>query len=154
MTDRSTGQARSRGLSQGPLVSVIMPVWPRPEWLREAVGSALGQRACRIELVVVDDGCPQPVATLLREIDDERLRPLRIPHAGVSSVRNAGIEAAHGDLFRFVDADDVLEPQSTARLVDLVGHGECHRVRSDPRLRPRAAADLEDDVSSRGSCTR
>ncbi len=103
-----------------PLVSLIMCVWrPRPEWLIQAVESALGQRGCRVELIVVDDGCPEPVAGLLSRISDERLRIVRIEHGGLSRARNAGIAASRGSRLRFVDGAD-----STARLLRLVGSDE------------------------------
>jgi len=97
-----------------------MPVWnPRPAWLREAVASALDQRGCLIELVVVDDGCDPPAADLLTAFEDNRMRILRIPHGRVSRARNAGVEAAGGDYFRFIDCDDVILPDSTAHLLAL-----------------------------------
>jgi glycosyltransferase involved in cell wall biosynthesis len=106
---------------EGTLVSLVMPVWrPRREWLLQAVGSALAQRGCAVELVVVDDGNPEPVAELLAGVGDPAVRVVRIEHSGPSLARNAGIEAARGGLIRFVDADDVYEPGSTARLVALI----------------------------------
>jgi glycosyltransferase involved in cell wall biosynthesis len=108
-----------------PLVSLIMPVWrPRPEWLAQAVESALGQRGCRIELILVDDGCPEPVAGLLGRVRDERLRTFRIEHGGVSRARNAGIAASRGTVLRFIDCDDVIDLDSTARLLHLMGDDE------------------------------
>jgi glycosyltransferase involved in cell wall biosynthesis len=105
-----------------PLVSLVMPAWnPQREWLREAVASALGQRGCAIELVVVDDGCETPVADLLDGIADDRMRILRVPHGRVSRARNAGIEAARGDYVRFIDCDDVIAADSTAHLLALAG---------------------------------
>ena len=104
-----------------PLVSLVMPVWrPRREWLLEAVRSALAQRDCELELIVVDDGNPEPVDELLADVQDPALRLVRAPHGGPSEARNAGIEAARGRLIRFVDADDVYEPGSTARLAGLI----------------------------------
>lgn len=97
-----------------------MPVWaPRPGWLLAAVRSALGQTRCEIELVVVDDGCDIPVADLLAGIDDARLQVIRVPHGRVSRARNAGIEAARGEWFRFIDHDDVIVADSTAHLLEL-----------------------------------
>lgn len=94
-----------------------MPVWrPRWEWLHEAVRSALDQRDCDLELIVVDDGNDVPVADVLADVVDPRIRHLRIPHGGVSAARNAGLKVATGAFVRFIDADDVLEPGSTARL--------------------------------------
>jgi O-antigen biosynthesis protein len=115
-TERESEAATGRS----PLVSLVMPAWnPNPTWLRQAVESALGQVGCRIELVVVDDGSDTPVAGLLREVEDERLRVLRVPHGRVSRARNAAIEASQGDYFRFVDCDDVVLPDSTAHLLAL-----------------------------------
>jgi hypothetical protein len=104
------------------LVSMVMPVWrPRPEWLREAVRTALEQRDCRLELIVVDDGSPEPVTDVLDCFDDPRLQVLRVPHGGAYRARNAGTAAARGDFIRFVDGDDTFPPDSTARLVQLAG---------------------------------
>jgi succinoglycan biosynthesis protein ExoO len=105
-----------------PDVTLAMAAWrPQPQWLREAVASALGQRDCSFELVVVDDGSPEPVAELLTEFDDPRLRVVRIEHGGTAGARNAGIEHARGRFLRFLDADDVLDPDGTSRLVRLAG---------------------------------
>jgi glycosyltransferase involved in cell wall biosynthesis len=106
-------------------VSVVMPVWrPRPEWLREAVDSVLGQRDVDLELVVVDDGNDVPVADVLAPFGgDRRLQVVRVAHGGVSAARNAGLKAAVGEYLRFLDADDVCEPGSTARLRTLADPG-------------------------------
>ena len=104
-----------------PLVSMVMPVWrPRGDWLADAVRSALDQRGADVELIVVDDGNEDPVAPLLRGFDDARLSVVRVPHGGECAGRNAGIAVARGRYLRFVDADDVLDPHSTARLLELV----------------------------------
>jgi glycosyltransferase involved in cell wall biosynthesis len=108
-----------------PLVSLVMPAWtPDPAWLREAVRSALDQQGCRVEVIVIDDGSPEPVERALAELADARLRVLRVDHGGESAARNAGIAAAAGTHLRFIDADDVLERGSTARLLRLLGADE------------------------------
>src|SRR5689334_20479061 len=120
-----------------------MCVWrPRPDWLLQAVESALGQRDCSIELIVVDDGSPEPVEDLLSSVKDERLRVVRIEHGGVCRARNAGIAVARGTRLRFIDGDDVLEPDSTARLLRLLGSDEDviaygATMFCDANLRPR-----------------
>jgi glycosyltransferase involved in cell wall biosynthesis len=107
-----------------PLVSLVMTVWnPRRDHLREAVASALGQRGCRFELVVIDDGSDRPVEELLSDVEDERMRVVRVAHGGLSHARNEGAAAARGDRVRFIDGDDLIEPESTARLSRLIGAG-------------------------------
>ena len=105
---------------QAPLVSLVMPAWnPHPAWLREAVDSALGQTDCEIELIVVDDGSDTPVAELLEGLEDDRLQVLRVPHGRVARARNAGVEAASGSWFRYIDCDDVIVADSTAHLLSV-----------------------------------
>ena len=120
-----------------------MTAWqPRKDWLNEAVASALDQRGCQVELVLVDDGSEPPVAELVERVQDPRLRVLRVPHGGLYPARNAGIEAARGGYLRFIDADDVIDLDSTARLLelvdgqdDVVAYGTT--LRCDSSLRPR-----------------
>ena len=102
-----------------PLVSVVMCAWkPRPAWLHEAVASVLADHS-DLELIVVDDGSPEPVEALLTDVEDPRLRVIRVEHGGLSRARNAGIRAARGTYVRFADADDVVEPAGTQLLLDL-----------------------------------
>jgi glycosyltransferase involved in cell wall biosynthesis len=116
------------------------------------VDGALGQTGCAIELVVVDDGCTTPVAELLAEFDDPRLRVLRVPHGRVSRARNAGIEVARGDWVRFIDHDDVIVVDSTAHLLELaagdavVTYGAT--LVCDEELRPlsKISSSLQGDV--------
>jgi glycosyltransferase involved in cell wall biosynthesis len=125
-----------------PLVSLVMPVWrPHRPWLLEAVRSALAEPDCELELIVVDDGNPEPIDDLLEELDHPALRLVRAPHGGPSAARNAGVAAARGRLIRFVDADDVYAPGSTARLARLVGDDDGviaygQTVFCDEELRP------------------
>jgi glycosyltransferase involved in cell wall biosynthesis len=135
------------------MVSLVMPVWnTKPSWLRQAVASALAQDGCEIELIVVDDGSDEPAADLLRDLDDPRLDVLTLPHGGVSAARNAGIERARGEAIRFVDSDDVLEPGSTAKLLELSGpdraiaYGDTLVCDDDLRPRKTVASTVQGDA--------
>jgi glycosyltransferase involved in cell wall biosynthesis len=137
-----------------PDVTLTMAAWrPDPAWLLEAVRSALDNHGNSIELVVVDDGSPEPVADLLADVTDPRLRVVRIEHAGTAAARNAGIAHARGRMLRFLDADDVVAPESTARLAALIGDAEDvvaygATVVCDDELQPvrTIASELEGDV--------
>lgn len=114
-----TSAPSRRAVDRSPDVSVIMPVWkPDPGWFDIAVSSVLAETACDVELIVIDDGNTALVAATLDHADP-RLRVVRIPHGGVSRARNAGVAVARGRHLRFVDADDAVEPGSTAHLLAL-----------------------------------
>ena len=99
-------------MSTAPLVSIIIPTFNRPQWVRRAVQSALNQTFDAIEVVVVDDGStPAPELA-----PHPKLRVITLPaNSGVSCARNAGAEAARGRWISFLDDDDVLLP----RMVEL-----------------------------------
>ena len=45
-----------------PLVTVVIPTYGRPQYLAEAIDSILRQDVADVEVVVVDDGSPEPAA--------------------------------------------------------------------------------------------
>jgi glycosyltransferase involved in cell wall biosynthesis len=141
------------------LVSLIMPAWrPRADWLHEAVASALDEQACDIELIVVDDGNEQPVADMLADVGDSRLRILRIEHAGPYAARNAALAVARGSFVRYFDADDVAEPGSTGRLLalaqanagDVLAYGAT--LMCDEALAPQRVVTAETDGDAVEEC--
>lgn len=98
----------------GPLFSVIMPVFRTPaKLLRAAVDSVLAQSYDRLELVLVNVSgvCPEVDAVLAAE-DDPRIRVIAAPNRDIAINTNVGIEAARGDYLAFLDHDDILEPDA------------------------------------------
>lgn len=99
-------------------VSVILPVYNRATTVRRAVDSVLTQTYGCFELIVVDDGSTDQTPQILSEITDPRLRRVRLTrNAGAAQARNAGIEAARGNLIAFIDSDDSWRPEKLQRQV-------------------------------------
>lgn len=94
------------------LISVVVPVYNAAAYLDDCVRSILAQTWQNWELLLVDDGSPDACPALCDHwaAQDPRIRVLHKPNGGVSSARNAGIDAAQGDYLAFVDADDWVEP--------------------------------------------
>ena len=94
-----------------PRAAVMMPSFNGEATLREAVASVLAQTVAELELIVVDDGSDTPVAELLAEIDDPRLRVIRhTRNRGLAAARNTALAAARAPLVSQLDADDAWEP--------------------------------------------
>jgi len=90
----------------------------RMPYLREAVDSVLAGRYDDREVIVVSDGCPG-VADRVRELyprEDVRVVELDA-NRGLLGARNAGAEAADGDVVAFLDDDAVADEDWLAELV-------------------------------------
>ncbi len=94
------------------MVSVIIPVYNCINSLAHCVNAVLQQTYTAFELILVDDGATDHSGALCDSFaeKDTRIRVIHKPNGGVSSARNAGIDAATGEYITFCDSDDYLEP--------------------------------------------
>lgn len=95
------------------LVSVIVPVYNRPDMLRQAVGSVLAQTYPRFEILIVDDASTDDTPRVIDELaaSDARIRGLRRPNGGPGLARETGRLAARGEFIQYLDSDDLLLPR-------------------------------------------
>ena len=91
-------------------ISIIIPVYNASESLDRCVCSVLEQTYPSFEVVLVDDGSTDGSSAICDRYasEDTRVVVIHKTNGGVSSARNAGIEAASGEFLMFLDADDVL----------------------------------------------
>ena len=95
------------------LISCIVPVYNGERYLGETLDSVIAQTHRPIEVIAVDDGSTDGSSEIIRGYGD-RVRVVRQPNTGESAARNAGLEAAHGELVAFLDADDLWLPEKLA----------------------------------------
>ncbi|MCU4719623.1 glycosyltransferase family 2 protein [Halapricum hydrolyticum] len=89
------------------LVSVVIPTYERPEYLRGAIQTALGQTYDNIEVIVVDDGSSEFYADEIVAEFPESVTCIRHDeNKGLSAARNTGIRNANGEYVAFLDDDD------------------------------------------------
>ena len=103
-----------------PLVSIIVPVYKAQDTLAQCLDSLLAQTQADLEVVCVNDGSPDGCADILASYAarDERMRVLTQQNQGVSAARNAGMDAAAGDIVMFADCDDAFEPYACQVVTD------------------------------------
>jgi hypothetical protein len=100
-----------------PKVSVVMAVHNGERFVREAVGSVLGQTLSDLELVVVDDGSEDSTPEILREFakGDPRVVVHSQGNQGLARSLNVGFTLARAPLVARLDADDVAVPDRLER---------------------------------------
>lgn len=93
------------------LFSIVIPVFNVEPYLRECLDSVLCQNFVDWEAICVNDGSTDRSGEILVEYaaKDSRFKILTKPNGGLSSARNAGMDAAMGDYILFLDSDDWLE---------------------------------------------
>ena len=108
------------------MISVIVPVYNRKATLERCVQSLRGQTYSDLEIILVDDGSTDGSGALCNALarEDVRIRVIHKENGGVSSARNAGMEAAKGEYLMFTDSDDYVEPQMAEKLLEGIGEDD------------------------------
>ena len=95
----------------GPLVSIIVPVYNTEKYLEQCLESIINQTYRNLNVVLVDDGATDNSATICDKYvkKDRRVVCIHKENGGLSSARRAGIEHARGDYVMIVDSDDWID---------------------------------------------
>lgn len=103
-------------------LSVIVPVYNAEEFLEECILHIVNQTYKNLEILLVNDGSTDKSVEIINEYcrKDSRIRCINQKNSGVSSARNAGIDAASGEYITFVDSDDYPELEMCERLMTLI----------------------------------
>ncbi|HEX5964668.1 MAG TPA: glycosyltransferase family A protein [Pyrinomonadaceae bacterium] len=92
-------------------LSVVIPTWNRAHLVCDAIDSALNQSAGDVEVIVVDGESTDNTADVVTQRYGTRIRLLCLKgRSGPGAARNAGVALARGELFAFLDSDDVWLP--------------------------------------------
>ncbi|WP_193742889.1 glycosyltransferase family 2 protein [Sphingobium bisphenolivorans] len=95
-----------------PTVSVIIPVFNREHFIRDAVGSIIAQTFRDLEIIVVDDGSSDDSVAAVQSLGDPRVRVVsHNSNRGIPAARNTGVEHARGEYIAWLDSDDVADPR-------------------------------------------
>lgn len=96
------------------MISVVIPLYNKEKSIASTLRTVLNQTFSDYEIVIVNDGSTDGSVEEIEKVQDDRIRLVHQPNAGVSAARNRGIEEAKGDLIAFLDADDEWKPEYLA----------------------------------------
>jgi glycosyltransferase involved in cell wall biosynthesis len=109
-------------MAQEPRISVIIDNYNYESFLSEAIESALAQTYPNTEVIVVDDGSTDNSRQIITKYDDQIIAVLK-DNGGQASAFNAGFLRSRGDIVVFLDADDMLLPDTAKRIAETF---QCH----------------------------
>jgi len=87
-------------------LSVIIPVYNRAGLVEHAIRSVLAQSCPAHEVIVIDDGSTDDLASVIGTRFGAQVRFARQPNGGAGSARNRALDMAEGDWVAFLDSDD------------------------------------------------
>lgn len=104
-----------------PRLSVIVPVYNVERYINWCLASLCGQTYSDFDIICVNDGSTDGSLELLREWEktDSRISIIDKPNGGLSSARNAGIDAAKTEYVCFLDSDDRFHPETCEQIVSI-----------------------------------
>jgi hypothetical protein len=138
-----------------PLFSVLVLVGDNALHLRGAVQSVWAQKACDLEIILIDGTDSAAVRQSLVELTRESALPttlVRPPGVGWPSALGAGAEAATGRYLAFLDANDEYHPErlETFRRAHVICGGFMWGFSGvqaiDPQNRPVAVDKIREDA--------
>jgi glycosyltransferase involved in cell wall biosynthesis len=102
------------------LVAIITPCYNTARFVAETIESVAAQTYPHIEHIVVDDGSTDSSWEVIERYAP-RVTALRLKqNRGGSHARNRGAELARGEFLMFLDADDLIAPDTIEALVAAV----------------------------------
>ena len=101
-----------------PLVSVIIPTYNRPEYLKQAIASAIQQTYQNIEIIVSDNCSPENPQTIIESFGDSRIRFWRQQqNIGMLANQMHAFKMAQGKYVASLHDDDMWNEDFLAKLV-------------------------------------
>ncbi|MCC6975786.1 MAG: glycosyltransferase [Anaerolineae bacterium] len=112
----------AKSVPHPPYVSVVIPIYNRADFVALCLPPLLKQTypLDRYEIILVDDGSTDDTVMRARDLTRDwagEFRLIQKPNGGPASARNAGYQAAQGELIAFLDSDCVAPPNWIEALV-------------------------------------
>ena len=97
-------------MKESYLVSIIVPIYNRANFLDKCLDSIIGQTYNNIEIILVDDGSTDGSGKIcdVYAQKDKRVIVVHKKNEGVTKARIEGVNTARGEFVCFVDSDDYL----------------------------------------------
>lgn len=94
-----------------PKVTIAIPAYNRPEYLRQAIRSALGQTLDDFEVIVCDDCSTDDIGSVANSFGDARIKYHRnASRLGAAKNHQLSVELARGEYITNLHSDDLLLP--------------------------------------------
>ncbi|AFY54529.1 glycosyl transferase [Rivularia sp. PCC 7116] len=106
-----------------PLISIVIPVYNREDYLKIAIESVLRQTFNNFELIIWDDGSTDKSVEIASQYaqKDKRVKVIAARHQGQTLSLKGAFSVCSGKYLGWIDSDDIIAPTAlaeTAKILD------------------------------------
>lgn len=114
------------------MISVVMPSYNQVEYIERSIQSILDQAYPFLDLIIIDGGSTDGTVDVIRKHERHISYWVSEPDRGQSDALNKGFAGARGEIFGWLNSDDLYLPGAIQRAVEtLVAHPEKGIVHGD-----------------------
>lgn len=95
-----------------PRISVVMPSFNQGPFIEKSILSVLNQQYTNIELIIVDGGSEDETIDIIRRYEGPKCKLIMEDDEGQSDALNKGFAAATGDIYGWLNSDDLYVPHA------------------------------------------
>src|SRR5919201_6239371 len=99
-----------------PLVTIVTPSYNHGRFIRATIESVLSQDYPHVEYIIMDGGSTDETASVVRDYAS-RLTFISERDRGQAHAINKGFKLARGEIFFWLNSDDVILPGAVTRVV-------------------------------------
>lgn len=112
------------------MIDIIIPVYMVEKYLDSCIQSVLEQSYTDYHIILVDDGSQDHSGAICDRYaaKDSRITVIHKQNGGLSSARNAGLDASNGEYVLFLDSDDTLTQNALQILYDAITKSKADAV--------------------------
>ena len=129
--------------------SVIVPVYNRPEEVKELLESLCAQTFTDFEVILVEDGSSIPCKSVAREYSNRlSINYLTKPNSGPGQSRNYGADRASGKYLIILDSDVMVPPGYFQAIEEELAAAPADAFGGPDRAHPESLKELHMKVST------
>jgi glycosyltransferase involved in cell wall biosynthesis len=115
-----------------PKVTIVTPSYNQAEFLERTILSVINQDYPNIEYIIIDGGSTDNSVDIIKKYEHKITKWVSEPDSGQSNAINKGFKMSTGQIFNWLNSDDVLYPGAIAIAVDyLKRNPNVHMVYGD-----------------------